>query len=76
MGTKHNRIVCYATHYAALRRPCYDATHRIAPAIPIIGSEMGSTTSDRGVYAGSNNVSVRRGDGGSVPEVQASMQVR
>ena len=37
--------------YPCAHGPCYDRTHLIAPTIPIIGSEMGSTTSDRGVYA-------------------------
>ena len=57
------------TLHVALRR-----VHEVAPTYPMIGSEMGSTTSDRGVYAGSSNVSRARGDGGAVPEIAASMQ--
>ena len=43
--------------YPCTHGPCYDRVHAIAPTHPMIGSEMGSTTSDRGVYAGSRNVS-------------------
>ena len=39
----------------------------------MIASEFSSTTSDRGTYAGSPNVTERRGDGGGVPENKASM---
>jgi hypothetical protein len=34
---------------------------------------MGSTTSDRSTYAGSRNVTIGRGDGGGIPENEASM---
>ena len=43
--------------YPCAHGPCYDRVHAIAPTHPMIGSEIGSTTSDRGVYAGSRNVS-------------------
>lgn len=44
----------------------YDTTHQLAPTFPIIGSEMGSATSDRGTFATAPNVSFIKGS--TVPE--------
>ena len=73
-STNYTILNLIGLDYPCAHGPCYDRTHLIAPTIPIIGSEMGSTTSDRGVYALSTNVSKGRGDGGAVPQIQASMQ--
>eukprot|EP01043_Picozoa_sp_COSAG02_P059190 COSAG02_NODE_7499_length_2984_cov_4.055113_2_plen_564_part_00 len=59
--------------YPCAHGPCYQAVHEWSPTIPIIASEFSSTTSDRGTYARSPNVSEARGDGGGVPENKASM---
>jgi beta-galactosidase len=59
--------------YPCAHGPCYPEVHAWSPTIPIIASEFSSTTSDRGTYAGSPNVTISRGDGGGVPENKQSM---
>lgn len=59
--------------YPCAHGPCYQQVHDWSPTIPIIASEFSSTTSDRGTYARSPNVTEARGDGGGVPENKASM---
>ena len=72
-STNYTILDLIGLDYPCAHGPCYDHVHTIAPTYPIIGSEMGSTTSDRSIYPQSRNVSKARGDGGAVPENVASM---